>query len=75
VAVAVPAHSIIFFQALDLLSFGALTKLEAIAGGEFDHGSVNGKIRKLIQLWSCHDVTRRMSLESSSGILFPDFLF
>jgi tRNA(Ser,Leu) C12 N-acetylase TAN1 len=48
-SVAFQAHTTNIFQALDLVFFGALKKLKAIAQGEFDDDSVNDQITKLVQ--------------------------
>jgi hypothetical protein len=51
VAVTFPAHTTNLFQALDLVFFGALTKLKPTAVGEFDDGSVNAQITQLLQAY------------------------
>jgi hypothetical protein len=48
-AITFPPHRTNLFRALDLVIFGALTKLKASATGEFDGDSVKAQISKLIQ--------------------------
>jgi hypothetical protein len=51
IALTFPAHTTNLFQALDLVFFGTLKHLKATAAGEFDDGSVNEQITKMIQAY------------------------
>jgi hypothetical protein len=50
-AVVSPAHAINIFQALDLVFFRTLKKLNQTARGNFGDDSVNDQIAKLVQAY------------------------